>query len=207
MAGAFDCDLRLARPDWPRSPPAIPSLFSRAVDLPLSGLARPAPVVRRPLESLSNPYPSTCSRLCNHPVDAEYRDVLRRAAAREANLVNAQKLYCNSQNHIRIYSRRNMTPPMWFLLRSTFKMWSRLPIGKLLEATATLCVSLCRRRPRRSLREFESRLWKGSSWSQMATDDRSRGSGRRGRISSQREARKVESKNLVRSERKKNVGV
>ena len=31
----------------------------------------PAPRVRRPFDDLSQPYPSCCSKLCNHPIDPE----------------------------------------------------------------------------------------------------------------------------------------
>ena len=42
----------------------------------------PAPVIRKPYDCLVNPYPSSCSRLCNHPVSKElkkeYKDVLKK---------------------------------------------------------------------------------------------------------------------------------
>ena len=43
----------------------------------------PAPVVRRPYDSMESPYSSSCSRLCNHPVSKdikrEYRDAMKKA--------------------------------------------------------------------------------------------------------------------------------
>ena len=43
---------RLARPDWPRSSPAIPAdKFCHSADLPLLSIARPAIFARRPLEA------------------------------------------------------------------------------------------------------------------------------------------------------------
>jgi hypothetical protein len=46
-------------------------------------MVKPAPVQRRPLEIIYNPYPTSCSKFCNHPVDRElrqeYRDVIKKA--------------------------------------------------------------------------------------------------------------------------------
>ena len=43
---------------------------------------KPAPVVRRPFESLGNPYGPNCSKLCNHPINSalkkEYKDVIKK---------------------------------------------------------------------------------------------------------------------------------
>ena len=42
----------------------------------------PAPVQRRPYDSMESPYPTSCSRLCNHPVSKdikrEYRDAMKK---------------------------------------------------------------------------------------------------------------------------------
>ena len=44
---------RLAKPEWPRSSPAIPAdKFCHSADLPLLSIARPAIFARRPLEVL-----------------------------------------------------------------------------------------------------------------------------------------------------------
>ncbi|VVC34637.1 Hypothetical protein CINCED_3A002571 [Cinara cedri] len=39
----------------------------------------PAPVVLKPLASLYNPYPYGCSVLCNHPLDNEIKDLVKKA--------------------------------------------------------------------------------------------------------------------------------
>lgn len=45
-------------------------------------MVRPAPTVRRPYDSMTIPYPSSCSRLCNHPVSKdlkrEYKDAMKK---------------------------------------------------------------------------------------------------------------------------------
>ena len=46
-------------------------------------MVKPAPVQKRPLEIIYNPYPTSCSKFCNHPIDRdlrqEYKDVIRKA--------------------------------------------------------------------------------------------------------------------------------
>jgi hypothetical protein len=46
-------------------------------------MVKPAPVIRRPYDSLNSPYPTGCSRLCNHPVSKdikrEYKDVMKKS--------------------------------------------------------------------------------------------------------------------------------
>ena len=53
-----------------------------------------APVMRRPYDSLDSPYPTSCSRLCNHPVSKdlkrEYREGLKRT--KESNVSLLTKL-------------------------------------------------------------------------------------------------------------------
>ncbi|XP_022163033.1 uncharacterized protein LOC111028616 [Myzus persicae] len=39
----------------------------------------PAPIVLKPLASLYNPYPYGCSVLCNHPLDSEIKDLVKKA--------------------------------------------------------------------------------------------------------------------------------
>ena len=36
-------------------------------------MVKPAPVIKKPYDYLSMQYPSTCSRLCNHPVSKEVK--------------------------------------------------------------------------------------------------------------------------------------
>ncbi|KAK2588522.1 hypothetical protein KPH14_006302 [Odynerus spinipes] len=45
----------------------------------LSGYTKPAPFTLRPYAGLFNPYSYGCSVLCNHPIDNEAKDVVRRA--------------------------------------------------------------------------------------------------------------------------------
>ena len=58
-------------------------LLHQNIDLDFNDIVKPAPTIRRPLEILYNPFPSSCSKLCNHPIDRElrqeYRDVVRKA--------------------------------------------------------------------------------------------------------------------------------
>ncbi|XP_050439669.1 uncharacterized protein LOC126845148 [Adelges cooleyi] len=42
-------------------------------------LCNPAPVVLKPLASLYNPYPYGCSVLCNHPLDNEIKELVKKA--------------------------------------------------------------------------------------------------------------------------------
>ena len=57
--------------------------FSQASELTFDDIVKPAPVQRRPLEIIYNPYPTSCSKFCNHPIDRdlrqEYRDVIKKA--------------------------------------------------------------------------------------------------------------------------------
>lgn len=39
----------------------------------------PAPIILKPLASLYNPYPYGCSVLCNHPLDSEIKDLVKKA--------------------------------------------------------------------------------------------------------------------------------
>ena len=54
----------------------------QSTDLVFSDIVKPAPVVRRPFESLGNPYAPACSKLCNHPINSalkkEYKDVIKK---------------------------------------------------------------------------------------------------------------------------------
>ena len=43
----------------------------QAVALPMLDMVVPAPRAKRPFEELSQPFPSFCSKLCNHPIDPE----------------------------------------------------------------------------------------------------------------------------------------
>ncbi|XP_011332827.2 uncharacterized protein LOC105276697 [Ooceraea biroi] len=45
----------------------------------LSGHVKTAPFALRPFAGLFNPYPYSCSVLCNHPADCEAKEVVRRA--------------------------------------------------------------------------------------------------------------------------------
>ena len=55
----------------------------QSIQLNTGGMVVPAPVVRRPYDSMESPYSSSCSRLCNHPVSKdikrEYRDAMKKA--------------------------------------------------------------------------------------------------------------------------------
>ena len=55
----------------------------QASELTFDDIVKPAPVQRRPLEIIYNPYPTSCSKFCNHPIDRdlrqEYRDVIKKA--------------------------------------------------------------------------------------------------------------------------------
>ena len=57
--------------------------FLQGSELVFNDIVRPAPIVRRPFESLGNPYPQGCSKLCNHPINSalrkEYKEVIRRS--------------------------------------------------------------------------------------------------------------------------------
>ena len=57
--------------------------FVQASELTFDDIVKPAPVQRRPLEIIYNPYPTSCSKFCNHPIDRdlrqEYRDVIKKA--------------------------------------------------------------------------------------------------------------------------------
>ena len=57
--------------------------FLQASELTFDDIVKPAPVQRRPLEIIYNPYPTSCSKFCNHPIDRdlrqEYRDVIKKA--------------------------------------------------------------------------------------------------------------------------------
>ena len=50
---------------------------------------------RKPYDSLSNPYPTSCSRLCNHPVSKEvkkeYHEVLKQTKDTHVNYTNFWK--------------------------------------------------------------------------------------------------------------------
>ncbi|XP_043504945.1 uncharacterized protein LOC122525966 isoform X2 [Polistes fuscatus] len=52
-------------------------IFSKHVEL--SAFTKPAPFALRPYAGLFNPYSYGCSVLCNHPVDNEAKEVVRRA--------------------------------------------------------------------------------------------------------------------------------
>ena len=58
------------------------SLLFQIVDFNTNDMVIPAPVVKKPYDYLTNPYPTSCSRLCNHPVSKElkqeYHDVLKK---------------------------------------------------------------------------------------------------------------------------------
>ena len=58
------------------------SVFFQIVDFDTNEMVIPAPVVKKPYDYLTNPYPTSCSRLCNHPVSKElkqeYQDVLKK---------------------------------------------------------------------------------------------------------------------------------
>ena len=41
------------------------------VTLPLIDMVVPAPRIRRPFEELSQPFSTSCSKLCNHPIDPD----------------------------------------------------------------------------------------------------------------------------------------
>ena len=43
----------------------------QAVSFPLVDMVVPAPRIRRPFEELSQPFSSSCSKLCNHPLDPD----------------------------------------------------------------------------------------------------------------------------------------
>ena len=60
---------------------------------------RPAPIVKRPYESLYNPYPLGCSKLCNHPIDKdlkrEYKEVLRKTKENLVRIFFRKKISSN----------------------------------------------------------------------------------------------------------------
>lgn len=64
------------------------TIFLQFVQFNTAEMVKPAPVARRPYDSLQNPYPSGCSRLCNHPVSKElrkdYKDVIKKT--KESNV-------------------------------------------------------------------------------------------------------------------------
>ncbi|TRY76254.1 hypothetical protein TCAL_12234, partial [Tigriopus californicus] len=78
---------RHSRPLWPKTPPTIPSndrhIDPKVLALTFKDIVGPAPIVQRPYDTLNNPYPYGCSKLCNHPIDTElrraYTEVLERA--------------------------------------------------------------------------------------------------------------------------------
>ena len=55
----------------------------QSIQLNTGSMVVPAPQLRKPYDSMENPYPSSCSRLCNHPVSKdlkrEYRDAMKKA--------------------------------------------------------------------------------------------------------------------------------
>ena len=57
--------------------------FLQNVEFNFDDMVKPAPVQKRPLEIIYNPYPTSCSKFCNHPIDRdlrqEYKDVIRKA--------------------------------------------------------------------------------------------------------------------------------
>ena len=57
-------------------------ILFQIVDFDTNDMVIPAPVVKKPYDYLTNPYPTSCSRLCNHPVSKElkqeYQDVLKK---------------------------------------------------------------------------------------------------------------------------------
>ena len=96
---------KFPKPVWPKSPVTIPSSFFRDVNrrvelkffkvfvlenviffqyvqLNTDGMVTAAPVLRRPYDSMTNPYSPSCSRLCNHPVSKdikrEYKDAMKK---------------------------------------------------------------------------------------------------------------------------------
>ena len=73
---------------------------SQVPSLPFTSIAGPAPVIKRPYDGLSNPYPYGCSKLCNHPIDAEikkeYKDILKKAKeswVRRKSFLTLERLY------------------------------------------------------------------------------------------------------------------
>ena len=58
-------------------------IFLQNVEFNFDDMVKPAPVQKRPLEIIYNPYPTSCSKFCNHPIDRdlrqEYKDVIRKA--------------------------------------------------------------------------------------------------------------------------------
>ena len=49
----------------------IPCDCLQAVTFPLVDMVVPAPRIRRPFEELSQPFSTSCSKLCNHPLDPD----------------------------------------------------------------------------------------------------------------------------------------
>ena len=49
----------------------IPCDCFQAVTFPLVDMVVPAPRIRRPFEELSQPFSTSCSKLCNHPLDPD----------------------------------------------------------------------------------------------------------------------------------------
>ena len=55
-------------------------VFLQFIQLNTDGMVIPAPVVRRPYDSMNSPYPPSCSRLCNHPVSNDLKREYNNAA-------------------------------------------------------------------------------------------------------------------------------
>ena len=61
------------------------------MEFPFSTFVVPAPLTCRPLDELAKPpYPYGCSRLCNHPVDAELRKEYREVLLRKPTPVSSR---------------------------------------------------------------------------------------------------------------------
>ena len=66
--------------------------FLQNVEFNFDDMVKPAPVQKRPLEIIYNPYPTSCSKFCNHPIDRdlrqEYKDVIRKAKEGIVSILN-----------------------------------------------------------------------------------------------------------------------
>ncbi|XP_050296672.1 uncharacterized protein LOC126736387 [Anthonomus grandis grandis] len=96
------------------SPTKTISKMAQSKDLQLWAIAKPAPYILKPYSGLYNPYPTGCSLLCNHPMDKETKELLRKAKENWANEGQRNVLLAEEIEAIKAnlsqYSFRENTP-------------------------------------------------------------------------------------------------
>ena len=75
-------------------------------------MVKPAPVQKRPLEIIYNPYPTSCSKFCNHPIDRdlrqEYKDVIRKAKEGVVSTGGAERKRDVENEYLIIYAQKDL---------------------------------------------------------------------------------------------------